>query len=207
VTQIRSASFAATLNSSHAIHAANNRSPLFFPTVAFLAGRGRLRVFRAAGKSSPHPASLAKGAHRRSLFVAPPPRPPSDPPLRSFAAGAGTYLTVSFRPVPYSPIRMSWRVRIAEFEWNDHFCDVQEDGPFAAWKHCHHTRPESRDGVAGTLTEDSIEYSLPLGALGKIANAVVIERMLRYTFAYRHQATVVGLDRIAAKYRTSPATP
>jgi ligand-binding SRPBCC domain-containing protein len=148
-----------------------------------------------------------KARIEEASFVAPPPRPPSDPPLRSFAAGAGTYLTVSFRPVPYSPIRMSWRVRIAEFEWNDHFCDVQEDGPFAAWKHCHHTRPESRDGVAGTLTEDSIEYSLPLGALGKIANAVVIERMLRYTFAYRHQATIVGLDRIAAKYRTSPATP
>jgi ligand-binding SRPBCC domain-containing protein len=148
-----------------------------------------------------------KARIEEASFVAPPPRPPSNLPLRSFAAGAGTYLTVSFRPVPFSPVRMSWRVRIAEFEWNDHFCDVQEDGPFASWKHCHHTHAETRDGVDGTLTEDDITYSLPLGALGNIANAIVVERMLRSTFEHRHQATLAGLNRIAAKYRSIAATP
>jgi ligand-binding SRPBCC domain-containing protein len=147
-----------------------------------------------------------KARIEEAVFAPPPPRPPTDLPLRSFAAGVGTHLTVSFRPFPFSPVRMGWRVRIAEFDWNNYFCDIQEQGPFASWQHCHHTRAESRDGIAGTLTEDNIEYSLSFGALGNFANSLVIQRMLRSTFAYRHQATITWLDRLAAKYRTAPAT-
>src|SRR5579875_2077398 len=77
-----------------------------------------------------------------AMFRSPGPRPASQFSIRSFAAGAGTRLTVSFRPFPLSPLRLPWHVRIAEFEWNDHFCDEQEDGPFRYWRHCHSVRTE-----------------------------------------------------------------
>jgi ligand-binding SRPBCC domain-containing protein len=147
-----------------------------------------------------------KARIEEASFSPPPPAPASSIPLRSFAAGVGTRLTVSFRPVPFSPIRMPWTVRIAEFDWNNYFCDVQVEGPFASWQHCHHTRAHSQDGIPGTLTDDNIEYSLPLGPLGNFANTLVLQQMLRSTFAYRHRATILWLDRIAAKYRTAAAS-
>ena len=65
-------------------------------------------------------------------------------------AGEGSEMTIRFRPVPLSPIQLSWRARIAEFAWNDHFCDEQLSGPFAYWRHCHRVRPEICNGAPGT---------------------------------------------------------
>ncbi len=65
------------------------------------------------------------------------------------AAGAGSIVTISFKPLPLLPIRLRWEARISEFARNDHFCDEQTSGPFAYWKHCHRFREESGDGVTG----------------------------------------------------------
>src|SRR5580658_1175966 len=75
-----------------------------------------------------------------SRFIAPPPRPlASDPALRfqSPAAGEGSEIVLSFRPIPRLPFRIGWLARITEFVWNSHFCDEQVKGPFAMWKHRH----------------------------------------------------------------------
>jgi ligand-binding SRPBCC domain-containing protein len=137
-------------------------------------------------------------------FAAPPPRPPSNIGLRSFAAGQGTRITISFRPFPYSPIRIPWKARIVEFDWNCFFCDEQEEGPFAFWRHCHRIRTQEQDGVQGTLVADHVEYALPLGPLGELANALFVKRQMAATFAYRHKATVKWLERVAADFRAMP---
>lgn len=138
-------------------------------------------------------------------FTAPPPRPKSNIQLRSFAAGPGTRLTLSFRPFPYCPIRIPWRARITHFEWNSFFCDEMEEGPFAYWKHCHRIREESRDGVAGSRIVDDVEYALALGPLGVAANSLFIAHQIRSTFNYRHKATLEWLERVAGPYKSSPA--
>ena len=120
---------------------------------------------------------------------------PPQPPQRSIAAGAGTRLTLSFRPFPYSPIRVPWEAEITHFIWNDRFCDTQLRGPFAYWHHCHSVVAETRDNIPGTLLHDVVEYTLPLGPLGEITNTLVIARQLRSTFAYRHQRTLELLAR------------
>jgi ligand-binding SRPBCC domain-containing protein len=131
-----------------------------------------------------------------AAFAPPPPRPEtgSSPPFQSIAAGQGTRMTLSFKPFPYSPIRVPWEAEITEFAWNDHFCDHQLRGPFAYWHHCHHVRPETRTSdtgisTSGTLLHDKVEYELPLGQLGEFANHLVISRQLRSTFDYRHTRT------------------
>jgi ligand-binding SRPBCC domain-containing protein len=129
-----------------------------------------------------------------------PPPPPNPIPSTkmsgsSIAAGANTKLTISFRPFPYSPIRMLWDAEISEFAWNDHFCDRQlRRGPFAYWKHCHHVQSETRADntaapITGTLLQDEVDYELPLGKLGDIANSLVVAQ-LRSIFAYRHARTI-----------------
>jgi ligand-binding SRPBCC domain-containing protein len=127
------------------------------------------------------------------ISFAPPP-PISSSRLSSPAAGSGTKLTISFRPFPYAPIRIPWDVEISEFFWNDHFCDQQLSGPFAYWHHCHHVQPQTRTDnssapISGTLLHDKVEYELPLGRLGDIANSV-ITRQLHRTFAYRRIRTL-----------------
>jgi ligand-binding SRPBCC domain-containing protein len=152
-----------------------------------------------------------KARIEQATFAPPPPRPPStQPPLRlnSVAAGAGTRMTISFRPFPYSPIRVPWDAEITEFAWNDHFCDVQLRGPFAHWRHCHSLRAESRPNprpghggstIHGTLLRDVVEYDLPFGPLGQIARRLFIERQLRSTFQYRQTRTLQLLALIAPK--------
>jgi ligand-binding SRPBCC domain-containing protein len=101
------------------------------------------------------------------------------------AAGAGSRLTLSFRPVPLSPVRLSWQAEIAEFAWNHHFTDRQIRGPFASWSHRHLFRPIDREGMHSTVITDVIEYEMPLGALGELAHRLLVRRQIHRAFAYR----------------------
>ena len=125
-----------------------------------------------------------------SRLIAPPPRPVAhDPALRfqSPVAGEGSEMAISFRPIAGIPFRIGWLAQITEFVWNSHFCDEQLKGPFKLWNHCHRIAAESRNGVAGTLITDEVEYTLPLGPLGAIANALFVRGQMNSTFAYRQR--------------------
>ena len=92
------------------------------------------------------------------------------------AAGRGTRLTLSFRPAPLSPVRMSWVALIEDFHWNERFCDRQVEGPFRYWRQCHRLQEWESDqtGEPGTMVIDTVEYELPFGVLGKLAAPLVI---------------------------------
>ncbi len=94
-------------------------------------------------------------------------------------------MVLTFRPIHRLPFRISWLARITEFVWNSHFCDEQLTGPFRSWKHRHGIVAETRDGVNGTLISDKVEYSLPGGPLGSLANALFVRRQMEAAFAYR----------------------
>lgn len=106
-------------------------------------------------------------------------------------AGTGSEMVVSFRPVPWLPLRTSWLARIVDFQLNSYFCDSQVRGPFAYFHHCHRVRAEMQSGAPGTLVTDEIEYALPFGVLGRLGTGVV-HRQLEQSFAER-QARLVNL--------------
>jgi ligand-binding SRPBCC domain-containing protein len=140
--------------------------------------------------------SWQKARIEEAAFAPPPPVPrvTASTHIRSIAAGQGTRMTLSFRPFPYSPIRVPWEAEISKFVWNDHFCDTQLHGPFAYWHHCHCVYPEARTQppgtlIPGTLLSDDIEYELHFGKLGDLAQRLFIVRQLRSTFAYRQART------------------
>ncbi len=101
------------------------------------------------------------------------------------AAGVGTIIVTSFRMFRFLPVRAQWIARITEFEWNHHFADVQQKGPFKRWHHRHEFVAETRQDVSGSLVRDVIEYEVGFGPLGALANALFIERQLRHAFAGR----------------------
>jgi ligand-binding SRPBCC domain-containing protein len=113
--------------------------------------------------------------------------PPTSGMEANLAAGVGSTIVTSFRVFPLFPVRAQWIARITEFEWNHHFADVQDKGPFQRWHHRHEFHAETRAGVAGTLVRDVIDYEVGFGPLGAIVNSLFIGRQMKNTFAHRQQ--------------------
>ena len=127
-----------------------------------------------------------------------PPAPPAGSPSR-LGTGVGTTMILSFRAVPLLPLRLHWLALIPEFEWNDHFCDTQTAGPFHYWRHCHSVRSEVRDGIEGTIVHDRVEYELPGGPLGDLANLIGGRAQMRYIFGVRHRQAAKLMPDFVAK--------
>jgi ligand-binding SRPBCC domain-containing protein len=153
-------------------------------------------VFFADPKNLPRLMPAWQSARIEEAVLAPAPPQPVGTQHPEAVAGAGTRLTLSFRPFPFSPLRVPWEAEITEFEWNDHFCDRQVRGPFAYWNHCHSLRSQAGPEGEGTLLLDTVEYEMPLGILGEFAQRLFVARQLRSTFAFRHTRTADLLSRI-----------
>jgi ligand-binding SRPBCC domain-containing protein len=78
-------------------------------------------------------------------------------------------------------LRLRWESRIAEFVENESFADEQLIGPYRRWYH-RHVFTEVEGGVA---IEDTVDYALPLGVLGRLVHAVAVRRQLAAIFDYR----------------------
>ena len=81
-------------------------------------------------------------------------------------------------------VPLSWRSQIEEWHANVKFVDRQVRGPYRLW---HHTHEFSRTGN-GTRIHDRVDYALPFGRLGEVAQRMVVARDLRRIFDYRHAA-------------------
>jgi ligand-binding SRPBCC domain-containing protein len=119
----------------------------------------------------------------------PPPRPVASDATRRFrsvAAGPGSEILISFRPIPLLPFRAHWAAEITQLVWNSHIVDEQISGPFARFRHRHGIEAEVVEGAEGTAVTDEIEYELPASALGAIADPF-IRAALKSTFAERQK--------------------
>jgi ligand-binding SRPBCC domain-containing protein len=101
------------------------------------------------------------------------------------AAGVDSVIVTSFRVFPPLPLRAQWIARITEFEWNHHFADVQDKGPFRSWHHRHEFAAETRAGIAGTLVRDTVEYEVGFGIFGQVADRLFVRRQMQQTFLSR----------------------
>jgi len=79
---------------------------------------------------------------------------------------------------------LKWRTRIEDFQPPARFTDTQLRGPYRLWHHAHefHEVPE------GTLMIDRVRYQIPLGPLGRLAQALFVRRTLARIFDFRYQA-------------------
>jgi ligand-binding SRPBCC domain-containing protein len=121
----------------------------------------------------------------------PPSRNSAAAPGETVAAGRGTRITLSFRPSRLSPIRVSWIALIEDFHWNERYCDRQIEGPFRYWRQCHRVQAwqSEKTGENGTLLIDTVEYELPFGRFGHLANRFAVRGMLESLFDHRHRRT------------------
>jgi ligand-binding SRPBCC domain-containing protein len=97
--------------------------------------------------------------------------------------GSEVRLRTRQRPLPFA---QTWRVRIARLEPPTLIEDEMLEGPFALWRHEH--RFAELPGERTRLT-DHLTYALPAGQLGRVADRLVVRRLLLRTFRERHART------------------
>ncbi len=139
-----------------------------------------------------------KARIEEAVFTPPPAPPKGRTPTRlGVMAGTGTRLTLTFRPFPFSPVRVPWEARIEDFRWDEGFCDVQDSGPFAYWRHCHRLTPAEVNGRPGVVLVDRVEYELPLAAISHKLEGLLVRPQLERMFRFRQKRTVELLSLIA----------
>lgn len=99
------------------------------------------------------------------------------------------------------PIGFSWKIEHDEIGRNRGFADIQQEGPFASWRHEHRFRPAGKDDAS---LEDVLTYELPYGAMGRRLAGGRVETMLDRLFQFRHERTNHDLSLIARAALTQP---
>ncbi|WP_448702916.1 hypothetical protein ACFGVR_11225 [Mucilaginibacter sp. AW1-3] len=94
-----------------------------------------------------------------------------------------TGMLISYKISPVLGIRMNWVTEITHIKEHEYFVDEQLSGPYALWHHQHHFK-EIKGGVHMT---DILTYGIPYGIIGRMANAIFVEKQLKNTFAYREE--------------------
>lgn len=80
-------------------------------------------------------------------------------------------------------IPMNWITEITHVQEPYYFVDEQRFGPYALWHHQHHFK--AVDG--GVETTDEVNYAIPLGIMGRLANWLFVEREVNRIFDHRSQ--------------------
>jgi len=79
-------------------------------------------------------------------------------------------------------IVMNWVTEITHVSEPNYFVDEQRFGPYALWHHQHlFTKVE-----AGVEMIDEVNYAIPLGFIGRIANSLFVEREVNRIFEHRY---------------------
>jgi ligand-binding SRPBCC domain-containing protein len=83
-------------------------------------------------------------------------------------------------------VSLRWDLEHRDYQYGRSFTDRQVRGPFRAWTHVHRMTP---DGPGACVLEDTIEYALPFGMLGRVFGRPFVQWKLRRLFAFRHGVT------------------
>jgi ligand-binding SRPBCC domain-containing protein len=92
---------------------------------------------------------------------------------------AGQIIHYIVTPVLGLPMR--WTTEITHVEEGKYFVDEQRFGPYALWHHQHWFYPNHK----GVLMKDIVNYAIPFGPLGRLANTIMVKRKLEEIFNYR----------------------
>ena len=99
---------------------------------------------------------------------------------RPMYAGQLIQYTVS----PFPGVRTRWMSEITHVTQGSYFVDEQRYGPYSLWHHKHFIR----EIEGGVVMEDIVDYKLPLGILGHIAQGLFVRRQLMNIFKFREDA-------------------
>ncbi|MEQ9186937.1 MAG: SRPBCC family protein [Cryomorphaceae bacterium] len=88
---------------------------------------------------------------------------------------------INYIVTPILGIAMRWTTEITHVESGKYFVDEQRFGPYSFWHHKHFFEPVE----GGVLATDIIDYALPFGFLGRVANRMFVKRQIETIFDFR----------------------
>ena len=91
---------------------------------------------------------------------------------------------IEYKLRPLLGIPVYWMTEITHVKENTYFADEQRFGPYALWHHQHHFK-EIKGGVQMT---DILNYAIPYGAIGRLANKILVAKEIQKIFTYREKA-------------------
>src|ERR1700744_2444487 len=95
-------------------------------------------------------------------------------------------MIITYKISPLLGIKMNWMTEITHVKEKEYFIDEQRFGPYALWHHQHHFK-EVKGGVQMT---DIVNYAIPYGFVGRLANSLIVKKKLKGVFDYREE--VIG---------------
>jgi ligand-binding SRPBCC domain-containing protein len=92
-------------------------------------------------------------------------------------------MIITYKISPLLGIKMNWMTEITHVKEKEYFVDEQRFGPYALWHHQHHFKQVE----GGVLMTDIVNYAIPYGFIGRIANRLLVEKKLKNVFNYREE--------------------
>ncbi len=100
--------------------------------------------------------------------------------------GFGPSKVLTLRVTQFGVFTSTWVVKIAEYEPPHRLTDLVISGPLPYFKH---SRTFSTPSDTTVELHDKLEYALPFGIVGRIANAVSVRKMMEQMFEHRQTVT------------------
>jgi ligand-binding SRPBCC domain-containing protein len=92
-------------------------------------------------------------------------------------------LIITYKISPLLGIKFNWMTEITHVREKEYFVDDQRFGPYALWHHQHHFKQLE----GGVLMTDIVNYAIPYGFIGRVANRLLVEKKLKNVFNYREE--------------------
>jgi len=93
-------------------------------------------------------------------------------------------MIITYKVTPLLGITVDWMTEITHVKEKEYFIDEQRFGPYALWHHQHHFK----DVDGGVLMTDIVNYAMPYGFIGRIANNWFVEKKVKSIFEFREKA-------------------
>ena len=90
---------------------------------------------------------------------------------------------IHYAVTPFPGFRTRWVTEITHLKEGSYFVDEQRFGPYSFWHHKHFISEVEN----GAMMRDVIDYKLPLGPLGHLAQTLFVRRQLRDIFRHREK--------------------
>ena len=93
---------------------------------------------------------------------------------------------IEYVVTPLFGVSTTWVTEITHVKEPEYFVDEQRCGPYALWHHKHFIKPIEN----GVEMVDIVDYKIPFGFLGQLAQPLVVSPKLKEIFEYRREALI-----------------
>lgn len=93
-------------------------------------------------------------------------------------------MIITYFVSPLLGFKLRWMTEITHVKEKEYFVDEQRFGPYALWHHQHHFKQVE----GGIIMTDIVNYAIPYGFLGRIANGLFVKKKLKEVFDFRKEA-------------------